>query len=214
MAGSGLRPTIPSAHAREPQHGSISSTAAATRRIFQRDSTALIGCYHWRAVAEGIRRQDCKPQPSGIAPWIECHQSAESQRLPSFAPTVQGLARLTFPSRYAPPPSNEAALAPRYRRQYEHLQPRRREGGPARQCILSKWPEHCELPPFAHSEDTPKTFFRGRWLESAHRAPTSSSCNPSGSRGKAPGARREPTLESVPPRRPAVPAGNRQRATH
>src|SRR6202453_5487921 len=40
---SGLRAEIPSAQAREPQHGIISFTAAATGRQFQRANTLIIG---------------------------------------------------------------------------------------------------------------------------------------------------------------------------
>src|SRR5437660_2720482 len=217
-SGSGLRPTIPSAHAREPQHGSISSTAAAMGRKFQRASTSHIPSSHWRAVVGGIPRPDCQPPPSGISPWIECRQSAGSQQLSFFSLTARVLARPAFPSRSVPPPSTEGEHPRRCQAQCEHrqsqLQSRRREGVPTPPRTLSREPEPRELPLSGRNENSSKTFSPGRWLESAHRVPTSSFCSRCGNRGKACGARRAPTPESVPLRRPAGLAVNRQREMH
>src|SRR5208282_4140478 len=163
-------------------------------------------------------RPGCLPRPSGISPWIECHQSAGWQRLSPFLRDAQALDRQTCPSRSVRSPSNEVEPARRCPEQCERLrslpQSRRREADPTRQCRPSRWPEHCELPLSAHNEDTPKTLAVSKWLESTRRVPTASSCSLCGSLGKARGARRVPIPESIQPRRLAVPAVNRRQAMH
>src|SRR4029077_1715172 len=163
-------------------------------------------------VVQGIPQPDCQPRPRGISPWIGCHQWAQSQQWPSFSPDAEDPARLSFLSTSAPPLSNEVGPAPRCPRQCEHLRSRCREGSPARQCTLWKWPEPRGPPLFAHDEDIPKMFVRERWLEPAHRAPSPSSYSPCGSRGKVYDVRLEPTRRAIQPRRPAMPAANPRRA--
>ena len=40
----------------------------------------------WRSTAPETQRPNCRPQPSDIAKWSECHQSAGLPRMPLFSP--------------------------------------------------------------------------------------------------------------------------------
>jgi hypothetical protein len=64
----GLLLAIPLAHAREPQHGSISSTAASKGRKFQRASTAVTLSSRFRRAAEEIPQPDSPPRLPGTSP--------------------------------------------------------------------------------------------------------------------------------------------------